>query len=331
MQGRAAARRRVLRRCAGWTLAAGAAAALPGCAGVGAVQTAQVMAAPPAALPRRSELTATPFFPQTAYHCGPAALATALGAAGIPADPQRLADAVFLPARQGSLQVEMLAATRRQGALAVRLPRNLASVLREVAAGRPVVVLQNLGIQWLPKWHYAVLIGYDLDQRTAVLRSGVTEREVVDLATFEHTWARGERWAFAVLPPGQLPLSAIEPVVTEAVVAFERVATPDDAARAYAAAWRRWPANPTLGMGLGNARYAGGDYYAAAAAFENMAKRHDSAAAWNNLAQARLKLGQRAAALEAANKAVERARSADPQWLAAARSTLADVQGPAAR
>lgn len=331
MQGSTATRRGLLRRVAAWTAAAGTAAIAPGCAGVGAVQTAQVMADPPAGLPRRKELASTPFFPQTAYHCGPAALATALGAAGIPADPQRLADAVFLPARQGSLQVEMLAATRRQGALSVRLPRNLASVLREIAAGRPVVVLQNLGIQWLPKWHYAVLVGYDLDARTAVLRSGATEREVMDLATFEHTWERGQRWAFVVLPPGQLPQTATEAAVAEAVVAFERVAPPDDAARAYAAAWRRWPANPTLGMGLGNARYAGGDYYAAAAAFENMTRRHDSAAAWNNLAQARLKLGQHAKALAAARKAVERAQQADPQWLATARSTLAQVQGSAAR
>jgi hypothetical protein len=160
--------------------------------------------------------------------------------AGLPASPEALADAVFLPAREGSLQAEMLAGARRHGALAYRLPGELHALLKEVAAGHAVVVLQNLGLAVAPRWHYAVLVGYDLDTRELVLRSGTTRRERMSLATFEHTWARGGHWAFVALPPGRLPATAALDTATQAAIAFERVATPARAAQAYE--W--WPPAP---------------------------------------------------------------------------------------
>jgi hypothetical protein len=72
-------------------------------------------------LPQRAELTTVPFYAQEDFQCGPAALAMAFGAAGKPIEPEALAPQVYLPGRQGSLQVEMLAATRRNGLIAVEL------------------------------------------------------------------------------------------------------------------------------------------------------------------------------------------------------------------
>jgi hypothetical protein len=154
--------------------------------------------------PRRHELTATPFFPQDAYQCGPAALATILTAAGYPATPEALTPQV-VPAREGSLQVEMLAASRNRGALTLMLPPRLEALLKEVAAGNPVLVLQNRGLSWVPAWHYAVVVGYDLDRRDVWLRSGTTERDEMSLNAFARTWARSGNWAFMALPPGQTP------------------------------------------------------------------------------------------------------------------------------
>ena len=54
---------------------------------------------------------------------------------------------MYLPGRQGSLQAEMLGATRRSGLVAYTPRRNSRTVLREVAAGTPVVVLLNLAFQ----------------------------------------------------------------------------------------------------------------------------------------------------------------------------------------
>lgn len=301
-----------------------AALGLSGCAAVFTPpQTAALQATPPADLPARAERVETPFFPQTRDHCGPAALATALADIGLPADPDKLADAVFLPSRGGSLQLEMVGGARRQGAVATRLPRELEALLREVAAGHPVVVLQNLGLDWLPRWHYAVVVGYDLAARELVLRSGTTQRETLALRTFEYTWARGGRWAITVLPPDRLAATATEADALEAAVGFERAAPPARAALAYRTLLARWPANLLAGIGLGNTLHAAGDTAGAQAAFEAVALRHDSAVAWNNLARLRLDAGDRAGARAAADRAVQRADAAEPAWRDAARATQA--------
>ncbi|MFT3858674.1 MAG: hypothetical protein QM742_14630 [Aquabacterium sp.] len=102
-----------------WLSAACLAAALcllPGCASLlQAPQTEALVANRPADLPLRVALSATPFFPQTALQCGPAALATVMGASGLDVSPEALIPQVFVPGRGGSLQIEMLAAARRHG------------------------------------------------------------------------------------------------------------------------------------------------------------------------------------------------------------------------
>ncbi len=281
----------------------------------------------PAGVPAQAELTDVPFVPQTPLHCGPAALAMALGHVGIAADATTLGDAVFLPARGGTLQLEMLAGARRMGAIATRLPPTLSALVQELAAGHAVVVFLNLGLAISPVWHYAVLVGHDRAARRFVLRSGPVEREGFAWATFEHTWARGGHWAVVVLPPGRLATSAGEAEAVEAVVGFERVAAPAAAISAYSALRGRWPGNLTATMGLGNSRHAAGDLPGAAGAFAEAAERHDSAAAWNNLARVRLALGESTAAREAAQRALARAETAEPRWLDAARATLAATGG----
>jgi tetratricopeptide (TPR) repeat protein len=279
-------------------------------------------------LPARKDLDEVPFFPQTPFHCGPAALATVLVHAGIDTTPERLADTVFLPDREGALQIEMLAAARRAGALAVLLPPDLGALWQEVAAGTPVVVLQNLGLAIAPRWHYAVAVGYDLSAREAILRSGTTRREIEPFALFDHTWARGGRWAFAALPPGRLPWTARESDAAQAAVAFERSATPAAALRAYESVLARWPANAAAGLGQGNVRAALGDWAGAARSFERVAVTHDGAAAWHNLAFARWQQGDLPAARAAVERAIVRASTAEPEWLETVRALRERLTAP---
>ena len=307
-----------------WLAAALVLWGLAGCA----VQTRALRAAAPPGLPAAVELAQTPFFAQTAYQCGPAALATVLAASGLPASPDQLGETVFLPARTGSLQIEMIAGARRQGAVATRLPRNLEALLREVHAGHPVAVLQNLGLAWIPAWHYAVLIGYDLASGEVLLRSGTTQRQSLPMRTFEHTWTRAGSWAFVALRPGELPATADEAAVVEASVGFERAAAPADAASAYRAALARWPDNLSLAMGLGNSLHAADDRSAAAEVFRHAGDRHRSAPAWINLAQTLLDLGQPGAALKAALAA---SAVADPAWQQQAQAMLARAERAAAK
>jgi hypothetical protein len=292
-------------------------------------QTAALTASPPAGLPPGRELDAVPFFPQTPYHCGPAALATVLVHAGFSASPDALADQVFLPAREGSLQVEMLAGARRAGALATRLPGELGALLQEVAAGQPVVVLQNLGLSVAPRWHYAVLVGYEFAAQELLLRSGTVRRERIAFTPFEHTWARSGHWAFAVSRPGELPETAREVDAAEAALGFERT-NPAPGARAlvYDSLLARWPHNLVARIGQGNARAAQGDWAGAATSFQQAAERHDSAAAWHNLGLALLQTGQRDAARVAARRALERAVAVEPAWREAAQKLVAQTAAP---
>jgi len=299
-----------------------AAAWLGGCA----VQTEALRQSPPPDLPVSAELAATPFYPQTDYQCGPAALATGLGAAGFAADPVQLAEQVFLPARSGTLQLEMVAGARRQGAVATRIPATLEAALREAAAGRPVVVLLNLALTWLPRWHYAVLVGYDLAAGEVLLRSGTTRREVMTLRSFEHTWQRAGAWGIVLTPPGAWPATAGAEAVVEAAVGYERSAAPAQAVLAYRAALERWGGNLTLQMGLGNSLHASGDRRAAAEAFRRAAAEHPaSVPARINLSATLLDLGDVAGARRAAREAVE---LADPAWAERARAALAATQRP---
>lgn len=284
-----------------------------------ATQTPVLLSSAVTALPRQVELTATPFFPQERYQCGPAALAMSLQAAGIAIAPDELVPQVYVPQREGSLPPEMLAAGRRNGALSMTIAPRLDALLTELAAGHPVIVLQNLSLPLFPLWHYAVAIGYDLDRAELVLRSGTTEREVMRLSTFENTWARGDRWAMVAVPPSRLPATVDEVAAVAALVAYEKSAGAARARQAYETALRRWPQNLTLQMGYGNAAYAGGDRTAAAAAFRRATQEHpDSAAAFNNLATVLAELGE----LEPARQAAERAVALGGDWQEAAAATL---------
>jgi hypothetical protein len=267
-------------------------------------QVAALLEQPDRSVPERAELAAVPFFPQEAYQCGPAALAEVLVHAGVDASPEALVKQVYLPGREGSLQAEMLAAARRHGLVAYPLAPRLADILREVAAGTPVVVLENLAFGFAPIWHYAVVVGFDLPREEIVLRSGTTFRLAMTLSNFERTWARSEYWAMVALPPRRLPATAGADAYVAAVIALERL-EPAAARQAYDTALGRWPDHLLARIALGNAAYAMRDLAAAEVAYRRAARDHPQAAdAWNNLAQALFELNRRSEALNAAERAV---------------------------
>lgn len=259
-----------------------AAVLLAGCAHRAPLAVAQL-----AGLPGSVELTDTPFFPQERYQCGPAALASVLSARGMAVTPEELVPQVYLPARQGSLQAEIMAAVRHRGLLAVPLEPSLDAVLAEIAAGHPVLVLQNLGLDWLPRWHYAVAIGYDLAQQVLILRSGTERRRMTPFRVFINTWDRSMRWGVVVLAPGSFPARADPNVYLEAASALEGVGKRAEAQTAYKASTERWPDNLVAWLGRGNTEYASGQAAHAEASFRQALRVQAAAgAAWNNLAYA---------------------------------------------
>jgi hypothetical protein len=241
---------------------------------------------------RGVELVDTPFFPQKKYQCGPAALATVLTAAGASASPAELVPQVYVPARRGSLTIEMQAAPRRHGLLSYPLEPQLDAIVAELDAGRPVLVLHNYGLPFWPRWHYAVVIGYEAASQRLLLRSGTKRRQQLSARNFMRAWDNADRWAMVLLKPGELPARPALAGYLEAATAFERTARPTDAQLAFDAATTRWPENPVAWVGRGTARYRAGDWREAASDYSHaLALDPALPAARNNLAMALLKLG----------------------------------------
>jgi len=301
-------------------------AGLGGCASL-VPQTMALREAWPAGVALSSENTAVPFFPQQDYQCGPAALATVLVAGGVELSPDDLVKSVYLPARQGSLQVEMLAAPRRYGRVSYPLAPRFDALLQEVAAGNPVVVLQDNGVGPLVNWHYAVVVGFDYPAGELYLRSGETRRLAVPFTVFEYTWKRGGYWAMVALPPERIPVSADAAGYLAAVAAMERVAAPEAALLAYATALRRWPDNATASIGLANRQYAQGALAAAEATLRQALAQHpDAVPVLNNLAQVLSDLGRNDEALALLDRALgAQASPAAGPFVAAVRETRALV------
>lgn len=257
---------------------------LHGCALV-APQSVDLTQRWPADLAPRVELADVPFFAQDEYQCGPASLATVMRYAGLPIEPRDLVPEVYLPARRGSLQVEMLAAARRHGLVSYALDGTLEGVLREVAAGTPVIVLQDFGVWPVKIWHYAVVVGFDRASDSIVMRSGLRERQVAPFAALEYTWKGSERWAMVATPPERVPVTAEVGRYTEAVVAMARVSPPVRAKAAYEALLRRWPRTFAAEVGLANTLYALRDLASSEALLRDaLAQQPGSVPVLNNLA-----------------------------------------------
>jgi tetratricopeptide (TPR) repeat protein len=265
-----------------------AALLLGACAGQGPPREATL----PADLPPSVELEAIPFFPQLRHQCGPAALATVLAASGVRVEPVDLAGEVYLPARAGSLQAELAAAARQRDRLAYLPAPTLEALLREVAAGRPVLVLQKTGAGPWPGWHYAVVVGYDLGRGRVLLRSGRRARVELPLGHFMATWEGAERWALVVVRPGELPATADLRRLMQAAAGLEAVGRREAAVLAYRSAAQAWPDEPLPLVGLANLSYASGDLAGAERELRAAVKRApEDVVVRNNLAIVLLAMG----------------------------------------
>ena len=277
---------------------------LSGCASM-VPQTMGLRDAWPAGVAVRTELAEVPFFPQQDFQCGPAALATTLVNSGAQVTPDSLVAQVYIPARQGSLQVEMLAAPRRYSRVSYQLAPRLDDLLREVAAGNPVIVLQDTGVGPITNWHYAVVIGYDYPAGELYLRSGETRRLAIPFTVFEYTWKKSNYWAMLTMPPNVIPVTATEPGYLAAVSAMERAGEARAAITAYSALLDRWPTSAAASIGLANQHYALGALNEAEVVLRRAAARHpDSVPVLNNLAQTLSDLGRHDEALSLIERAL---------------------------
>ena len=270
-------------------------------------------------LPPQVELKSVPFYAQTEFQCGPATLAMVLNHQGIAADVDQLIPQVFLPERDGSVQPEMLATVRRYEQLAFPIRSTMDALLGHLAAGDPVVVMQNLSLPIYPMWHYAVAIGYDLPNETLILRSGEIERHTMSFSRFDATWARTERWGFVVAEPGTLPQGITARNALGAISAYEENYGTDATLSSWQAFVERFPDNALGRFALGNALHAGQQPDEARLAFQTATELNsEMGAAWLNLGILLLQQNEQ----EEARLALTQASAIEGEWQARAQQLL---------
>jgi tetratricopeptide (TPR) repeat protein len=259
----------------------------------------------PDQLPVQASIHSVPFFAQKAYQCGPAAMAMVLEWSGLALSPDDLTPLVYTPERKGSLQANLIGAARRHGRLAYPIS-GVDCLIREIAAGHPVIVLQNLGLRWFPRWHYAVAIGYDRPAEQIILHTGLVAQRRVGFATFQRTFRRADQWGLVVLPPPVLPACAEEAPYLKAALGLQQAEHPEAASSAFELAVQHWPQSFPAYMGLGNIRYQSGDPGGALQAFHQATLVDpDNGTAFNNLAHVLAELDRLDEAEAAALRAVE--------------------------
>jgi len=224
-----------------------------------------------------------PYIEQDIGHCGPATLAMAIAATGNSYNVDEITSQVYSPNVKGSLQENMISAARRQGYLAIHIT-GFISLIKELEAGNVVIIFENLGINWIPQWHYALVTGYDLQNKTLAMHSGPQPNQFMTMKEFELSWKLTNYWALVVLPPGEVSASADEITHLHAAAALEKMKNFEAAKRAYLGILGNWPNSLIARIGLANAYYNLGDYSTAVRYLQTAIKLYpDSVEARTNL------------------------------------------------
>lgn len=190
---------------------------------------------------------------------------------------------MFTEKMQGTFQGDMLSTVRRQGLLAIKI-NNLEMLLKEISADHPVVVFQNLGFSWLPKWHFSVVTGHDINGPDILLHTGGEKFKRIDMRLFERSWGLGGNWGLLVLRPDQLSATASEWVHVDAAARLEDIGKKNEAKLAYQTILERWPQSLGALIGLGNVMYSNRQFSKAVAYLKTAVHYHPkSTIAWHNL------------------------------------------------
>ncbi len=144
-----------------------------------------------------------PFYPQQQFFCGPTTLSQTLNFYGHSTTPEDIAPNLFIPEREGSLQLEMISAARYYGLLPYSTNSDLQTLFALIDDNVPVIVFQNVATSWFPMWHYALVIGYDQIEQKVILHTGETQAHEMSYELFERVWQRGNYWILALLGPEQ--------------------------------------------------------------------------------------------------------------------------------
>ena len=134
------------------------------------------------------------------------------------------------------------------------LPGSLDALLRELAAGQPVLVLLNPGFFLVLRWHYALAIGYDAVNEEMILHSGRERASHMQLTPFLNGWAR---WQLGNAGVAGAAFTGVCQCGSNAQrgIALEQAGGINWLLRCTRPQWRAGRRRMSCGFGLSNVRY----------------------------------------------------------------------------
>lgn len=229
---------------------------------------------------------------------------------------------LLLPERKGTLQLDLVSTTRQTELIPYVLEGNASALFYELDAGNPVIVLVNLGLSWIPQWHYAVVKGYDWKEKTFYWHSGTNKNEAIPFSKFKFKHTYSDYWMLVPVPKNRIPVSAEPENFLRALIDFERVHGYRKTLSAYAQAHQHWPGIPSITIAYANALYQSEMYHKARTLYRDALGQSNSVIAMNNLALAELHLGDSEKAEEIILKALE----SETMHKAALEDTLKEIR-----
>ena len=170
-----------------------AVALLAGCASQAGVGRTDF--SPPAEARRISR---APFYPQRTEQCGPASLAAVLNHLGDPVTPEEAARAVYRPEAHGTLNLDLVLYARSRGYRSEWKNGEPGDLIRAVDRERLSIVMLDLGMAGVHKFHFAVVVGYGPDG--ILLNTGRTPEQLAPWPVFLDQWSGAGNWVMTVEP-----------------------------------------------------------------------------------------------------------------------------------
>lgn len=127
-----------------------------------------------------------PFFKQTKYHCGPAALACVYNFHGVRQSADEISERIYSREQKGSLNLQLLIDAREQGLSATMYSGSFEKIKDAVDSEKPLILMLSEGADAL---HYVVVVGYEgSDLSTIITHDGYEPHKEYSRDTLEKKW-----------------------------------------------------------------------------------------------------------------------------------------------
>ncbi len=154
----------------------------------------------PVSLPHVSDkrILDVPFFAQSRYQCGPASLAAVVNYWGKDITPEEIASEIFSYKHRGTLSIDLYLYAKKQGFKTTLLSSGIQELIRHIHAGHPVIIMVDLGVGFIQKNHFMVVIGYD---KNGIYAHSETEKGAFfSYEKLISIWKRTDYWGMLLLP-----------------------------------------------------------------------------------------------------------------------------------